>query len=260
MRALGSPAPPVSDVNAGAAAAGNQANCDFGDPTSFDLDARVAWSRSTSRCLKEVAEAEKVASQALAATDPAKSVSAAVIAAKRLTLAETIADGGENAAAQNQFLGLNWGVGIGASQLFDDAIEEASVVDGVVRVTKESRTEPRVLLEFHRFFFTREAGSKLPGTNGKAIKSGHGPFVAVAAKANDVLAGIAAGWMWGWKDSRLPASDDAFTVGLGLILDSEIKDLADGFEEGEPLPDGETSIRFEEKSRAGVVLLFTRSF
>jgi hypothetical protein len=174
--------------------------------------------------------------------------------------AQTIAETGEQANAQNEFLGLNWGVGIGASHLFDDAIDEAAVVNGVVRVTKEKRTEPRVLLEFHRFFFSKEAGGEKPGVNGNPIKTGHGPFVALAAKSDDVLAGVAAGWMWGWKDSRLPASDNAFTVGIGVILDSDVKDLADGFREGQPLPEGESDIRYEEKSRAGVVLLFTRTF
>ena len=104
------------------------------------------------------------------------------------------------------------------------------------------------------------AAAPPPGTNNQAIKTGHGPFVAVAATDDNVLAGIAAGWMWGWKDFRLPATDDAFTVGIGLILDDDIKDLADGFDEDKPLPEGETDIRFEEKARVGVVLLFTRSF
>jgi hypothetical protein len=234
-------------------------DCNYGDPEALSLEERVAWGRNTSRCLEELAEAEKLASQALAASDPKNSVQGASVAATRTALAEEIEAGAREAEAQGQFLGLNWGIGLGVSQLFDDAIEEAAVVDGVVRVTKESQLQPRVLLEFHRFFFSREGG-KDPGTNNQAIKTGHGPFVAVAATDDNVLAGIAAGWMWGWKDFRLPATDDAFTVGIGLILDDDIKDLADGFDEDKPLPEGETDIRFEEKARVGVVLLFTRSF
>ena len=233
--------------------------CNYGDPERLNLEERVAWGRNTSRCLEELAEAEKLASQMLAASDPKKSVEVASGAAMRAALAEDIEAGAQEAEAQGQFLGLNWGIGLGASQLFDDAIEDAAVVDGVVRVTKESQLQARVVLEFHRFFFSQEGGRN-PGTNNQAIKTGHGPFVAVAATDDDALAGIAAGWMWGWKDSRLPATDDAFTVGIGLILDNDVKDLADGFAKDKPLPEGETDIRFEEKARAGVVLLFTRSF
>jgi hypothetical protein len=197
---------------------------------------------------------------ALRETKADTAASQRVLAARFETLAAEIEEGGKGAQAQQKFLGLNWGLGLGASYYFDDAIEDAAVVDGVVRVTKDRRAEPRVLLEFHRFFFTSDADGKEPGQNGKAIESGHGPFVAVAAKDNDVLAGVAAGWMFGWKDTQKSDDSNAFTVGLGVILDSDVTDLADGFKEGQPLPAGETSVRFEEKSRAAAVLIFTRTF
>ncbi len=84
--------------------------------------------------------------------------------------------------------------------------------------------------------------------------------MAVTATNDDVIAGFGLGWMIGWKDNRTPADSSAFTLGLGIMLDGEVKSLADGIEDNQPLPAGEPAIRFKEETRASVLLLVTRSF
>jgi hypothetical protein len=49
-------------------------------------------------------------------------------------------------------------------------------------------------------------------------------------------------------------------VGIGGILDGKIKSLAKGFEVDQPLPSGESGIRYEEKARWSYLVFVTRSF
>jgi hypothetical protein len=106
------------------------------------------------------------------------------------------------------------------------------------------------VLEFHRYFWCND--------DRKQLDRGCGPFVAVAASDEDVLAGIGIGFMYGRKSS--PDDTEGFSVGIGVILDGNVKDLADGFKENAPPPGTETAVRFEEKSRWSALIIVTRTF
>ncbi|MGI9233293.1 MAG: hypothetical protein ACR2RD_06655 [Woeseiaceae bacterium] len=150
--------------------------------------------------------------------------------------------------AEKEYLGLNWGVGAGISFSFDDAVDGAEIVNGVIRVTSEKQNQPRIFFEFHKYFWCDvNDGTK-----------GCGPFVAVATTSDDVLSGVAMGWMWGWKVKA--ADSDGFSIGVGAVLDADVSDLADGFEANQPPPPGETVVRFESKARWSGVLFVTRTF
>jgi hypothetical protein len=162
-----------------------------------------------------------------------------------------LASATEQNTGDRKFLNLSWGAGFGFSHAFDDVIENAEIVNGIVRITEDRTQQPRVVLEFHRYFgYDR---TKTP------VSFGVGPFVAVAAAENDVLSGVGAGVMFGWR-SQEDAKGSGFSIGLGAILDGDVKSLGEGFEENEPPPPGETSVRFEEKARWSALVFFTRTF
>lgn len=156
----------------------------------------------------------------------------------------------QEAKSEQDFLGLAWGVGVGYSFSFDDAIDGAAIVDDVVRVSSSKEEEPRIFLESHKYFWCNK--------NGKDGTRGCGPFVAVAAKENDVLGGVAIGFMYGRKAKK--ADSEGFSIGIGAVLDSGVKDLADGFMVNQAPPGTETAVRFETKSRWSAVLFVTRTF
>lgn len=158
----------------------------------------------------------------------------------------------KEADAQSKFMGLNWGLGFGYSFGSDDAIDDAELVNGIVRVKSEKKQQPRALLEFHKFFWCNKDGDKEIGTRGC------GPFLVVAAKDDKLLSGVGMGLMYGQKAKI--GDSEGFSLGLGLILDGKVKSLADGFEKNEPAPAGETKVRFEEKARWSVLLFVTRTF
>ncbi len=156
----------------------------------------------------------------------------------------------EEQNSEKDYLGLKWGLGVGYSFGFDDAVDEAEIVDGVVRVSSNKRDQPRALLEFHKYFWCND--------NGRDGTRGCGPFVAVSATSDDVLAGVGLGFMWGRKSS---ADDtEGFSIGIGAMLDADVKDLADGFEANQPPPGAEMEVRFETESRWSAILFVTRTF
>jgi hypothetical protein len=215
-----------------------------GAPTIFE---RANASERYAACL--VAETAKVqvnqfaAGNNLFATTALQNALAAEVAQAKNTAVE------DRAAAE--FMDLGWGLGFGFSFGQDDFIEEAAVVDNVIRVTKDRTDRSRAMLEFHRYF----------GCNEKQTLTdrGCGPFLAVAADGNDVLAGVGIGFIYGRK-LKNPTDSEGFSVGIGLVFDNDVKTLADGFAEGLPLPAGETGIRYEEKARWSTLLFVTRTF
>lgn len=153
--------------------------------------------------------------------------------------------------ADKSFLGLKWGVGLGYSFGDEDFIDQAELVDDVIRVTDDKTDQARVLLEFHKYFWCNNQN--------QSAETGCGPFVAVAAASNDLLKGVGVGFMYGWRGDN-EKSSDGFSVGIGAILDNDVKSLADGFSANEPLPSGETGIRYETKARWSAILFVTRTF
>lgn len=154
------------------------------------------------------------------------------------------------ADSETTFMGLNWGLGFGYSFGFDDAIDDADIVNGIVRVKSQKKEQPRVVLEFHKYFWCNN--------NYKSGASGCGPFVAVSATQDKLLSGVGMGFMYGLKAKD--TDTEGFSVGVGVILDGKVKDLADGFKKNEAPPAGETQVRFEEKARWSYLLFVTRSF
>ena len=164
--------------------------------------------------------------------------------------------------ANRDFLGIRFGIafGLSATVKADDRVEEAEVVDGVVRITKMANHRTRVMLETHYFWQWKaeevpinvEGGSQII----KVADIGIGPFAAIQTSGDEVLEAIGMGLMVGFKrDAR-----SSFNVGGGILLDPTVKTLGDGIRPNEPLPPGETVIRFKEEPRWGLLVLTSFSF
>lgn len=154
-------------------------------------------------------------------------------------------------AAAAEFLGMKWGIGFGVSIAMEDHIEVAEIFDGVIRVTEDRSDLPRAVFEFHHYFGCTRQGEKL--------QTGCGFFGAVASTSDEVLSGVGAGFMYGWR-SEESENPRGLSIGVGAIFDGNIRTLADGFEVGRPLPPGATSIGYETKSRWSYLIIFSRSF
>lgn len=156
-----------------------------------------------------------------------------------------------NVKSQVDFMGLSWGLGFGYSfATSGKRIDAASIVNGVVRAESSNKDQPRAILEFHKYFWCNKG--RTIGTRGC------GPFVGVAATQDDVLSGVAMGLMYGMKIRE--SDPDGFSIGVGAILDDDVKDLGSGFKNGEAPPAGETAVRFRSKARWSGLVFVTRTF
>jgi hypothetical protein len=164
----------------------------------------------------------------------------------------------ENQQAQKSFLGVNFGIGFGISSDIEggERVDAAEVVNGIVRITKEQSTVPRILLEAH--YFVLQGDCVQTGQQKKECMRGSGPFIALQSSGEEVLDGFALGWMYGWR--RKPNQTNSFNLGAGFILDRNVQVLGDGMEANQPLPPGETEVRYKDESRWGALLFTSFSF
>ena len=124
-------------------------------------------------------------------------------------------------------------------------------MNGRIRSVKDETQQARILLEVHRYL--------LCANGEEEARVGCGPAGFVTTGEEDILAGVGLGFMVGWK-SPDPTKGTGFSIGGGALPENSIRALADGFDDGKPLPPGETEIRFETKARWSYVLFFTRTF
>lgn len=158
------------------------------------------------------------------------------------------------------FEGLKFGVGIsltldtGKNKRVKEAVVDPN---GIIRIKTENSDVARVMLESH-YFFSKPPSKKVLGIFKTQSVWGHGPFLAFQPGTNDFIDAVGLGWMLGLK--RKEDKDDSWNIGLGYVVDPKVQILGDGMVENEPLPEGETSIRFKETSQGGAFLLVSFSF
>lgn len=153
-----------------------------------------------------------------------------------------------------QFAGLDLGVGLSLTLDMGDRprVEEAELVNGIVRVTDQNDTRARIMLESH-YFFTPDSRF----LNVEPKDWGIGPFVAIQPGTDDIIQAGALGMMIGF---RRPGTSSSFNIGVGVVIDPDTQILGDGLVKDQPLPAGETEIRYKEESQVGLVILTSFTF
>ncbi|HEY0714034.1 MAG TPA: hypothetical protein VGF45_15240 [Polyangia bacterium] len=159
-------------------------------------------------------------------------------------------------SAKSKFAGLDFAVGVGVMISPDNTrIEDAVLVPAdpsiggpaVVRVKTRRNHSARVFLESHYFFMIDK-----PGTYG------HGPFIALQPGTDDIIQTAALGWMAGARHTEKDTA--SFNIGIGVAVEPTVKELGDGIVPNQPLPAGETALRYQEKPMVSLLVLGSFSF
>jgi len=155
--------------------------------------------------------------------------------------------------ATREFGGLQFGVGISLTHDLGghDRVVSASVVNGIVRVTEERNDIARIMLESHYFFTYTKNPNRIWG---------HGPFIAIQPGSNEIVESIAFGWMFGIKRAEGGADTSSWNIGFGAVVDPSVQVLGDGIEKNQPLPPGETEVRYKKESQWGVLIISSFTF
>jgi len=158
------------------------------------------------------------------------------------------------------FAGVGFGVGIALtldSNADKDRVKSASLVNGIVRVDEEDNDKARIMLELHYLFKPHKSFAKLVA----AGNWGHGPFIALQPGSDNLFDSVGGGWMIAFKrpDASKPTSN-SFNLGVGYVVDPKVQVLGDGLEPNQPLPAGETEIRYKTEAEGAVLLLASFQF
>jgi hypothetical protein len=176
--------------------------------------------------------------------------------------------------------GLGFGIGIAAD--FDVSgrrVVHADPINNIVRVTDvTSNVDVGFVLETHYFLrdflfqnsIKNVMCSSANWVGGCNTDIGIGPFVAIEVNANSPtpavagpITGYALGLMVGLHHidpTGKSSSKSSWNFGVGLRVDPKAQVLGDGFVPNQPLPPGETAIRYRQEPRPGIMLLSSFSW
>ena len=139
------------------------------------------------------------------------------------------------------------GFGVGIVHLGGKArVDDASVVNGIVRVNRDSNTSIRPMVDVH---------APIWPISGK-IKAG--PFIGVQFSKEQLVDSLGTGLMFSLETGT--AAPKRLNLGLGVVLDPNVRTLGNGIEEDQPLPAGETEIRYRSTSKFGVFFMTSVGF
>jgi hypothetical protein len=246
------PAPVMPADTAAGKASNLMRPCATSLEADAELETRIEWAGDAINCLDQL-EATFQTQRYL--SDPESQSVAATVLIEVSTIKRLAAQYLANLEGERDFLGAKWGVGVGYSHAFRDVVDEAAIVDGLVRVKKDLTGQPRVVLEFHNYVWCRDGNRK----GDVPIQTGCGLFAAVATRDDKVVSAVGAGFMYGWK---VGTGSDAkgFSVGAGVIVDGSGKKLGKGYVDGEAPPAGATTVFLVDKAVVSWMVFFTRTF
>lgn len=125
------------------------------------------------------------------------------------------------------------------------SIQEAQLVNGIVRVTSERQVVPRLMLEKHWYLRDDWKGGYKPGL-----------FVGASLLGDrQVMDAVALGFLAAFKPNS--GTTTTHNLGIGIALQPYSRVLGDGLSKNQPLPAGETQIRYKETNRTALILFYT---
>lgn len=158
--------------------------------------------------------------------------------------------GGKEPSPKNDFWST-FGVGLAVTANLgrERSIQEAQLVNGIVRVTNERQVTPRLMLEKHWYL---DEGWKEDGCHCR-----HGVFVGASLLGDkQMMDAVALGYLAGFK-SGSKSDTTTHNLGIGLALQPYSRVLGDGLTKNQPLPAGETTVRYKETNRTALILFYT---
>lgn len=147
-----------------------------------------------------------------------------------------------------------------------DRIREAEVINGKVVVTDVDNATVGPILEAHAFVFTLDHDWAFENSKGDLVVThaqpcatatefptvAMGPFAMVRFGEEQFIKSIGVGWMVGF---RVRQTERILNLGLAYTIQQDVRALATGFKDGEPLPAGEEAIRYRSDDGNGYAIV-----
>lgn len=184
-----------------------------------------------------------------------------------------------SATLDDQLKGFGFAAGIAAVFMSGDGEVENAEVDagGVLRVDMKSKDRLGGILETHYLWGDLLGGSarqqvKLDRVR-RAIEAGRAdsvsdfaPGIMVGAELGEnAIRSLGIGIILSFRRLQVDGSGKltpkvAFNLGAMAMIEQNVKMLADGLRDGQPLPAGLAAVRFKNDSRSGFAITFSAGF
>jgi len=183
-----------------------------------------------------------------------------------------------NKAVSVDISGFGFGVGIGVNTLSKKTVDDAQIVNNVVRIESESKRTTQIWLEVH-YSFGRQYSTykctakkclvydiiekklkqiKEDDTYFKPKRFFHGPFFAInMSDTQSVINGAALGYMASWRkiDAKENPTGSFFNLGFGLSS-TRIQELRGDLVDGQTVSAG-TQVEYKNTDDLGFLVLFS---
>ena len=168
----------------------------------------------------------------------------------------------------NSLKGLHWGVGVLYSPS-KGGIGNVSIrkkgADSVVVVEAANLSAARAAFELHYFFQGGKFGSDASAAN--TAEWAIGPFVSLNTKPDasttTLFSSVGAGMMLGLDSFNTTSSvSQSFNLGLGMLLDTDVRELAPGIADGQitTLTEAEKDQLVRKTTNSGFMAIMSYNF
>lgn len=176
----------------------------------------------------------------------------------------------------NYFAPGQWGLGLAVLRNSHNVINDASIQNGLVRASAESRTATEIVMT-RSFYFTKQVlGSKDPNERicstadwkmasdfcmGLFLAVGVNPSSGNGDGSSNLIDMVGGGLILGFgkvKDGG--AFDKQHNIGFGIGRRFGVKTLGDGFSHNTPPPTGETQVRYKTTDFTAPFLFYSYNF
>lgn len=172
-------------------------------------------------------------------------------------------DGGKVKSGLSTFT-QGWGIGLAALRNKNIVINDASIVNGVVRANAAQVWQPELLLARHWYFSSAKDGHKTCTIDvwGSCL----GMFLALGigggggSTTNQVVDMAGAGLLVGFGAGTKDPQEQAHNLGIGIGRRFNVRMLGDGISANAPLPNGETQIRYKTEDITAPFIFYTYKF
>lgn len=165
----------------------------------------------------------------------------------------------DEAKAGKEFItGVKFGAGVMVDILTDGKkpVQSARVVNGIVRSEEEGRSQVGVVAEVHSLWpWCIRKPNVEERCSYKNAHLGVGPALGIKLGSNNVIDAIFLGAILAFRPDL--TSTKSFNIAIGGILAPKVQVLGDGIENGQPLPTGETEVRFKKEDKYGYAILLS---
>ncbi len=152
----------------------------------------------------------------------------------------------------------NWAMGLALLRNQTSIVNDATIVNGVVRGNTVQRYQPELVLSKHYYFHNADGTCTITSSAGYCLGIFLGAGVGGQSSSSPIIDMLGAGLLIGSLTNS--KSGESVNFGIGFARRFGVKTLGNGIKLDAPLPAGETQIRYTNVDMSAPMVFYTYKF